>query len=301
MVDPRRVLTFREVARLGSFSRAAEALSLTQPAVSQQVAALERQAGAQLLERGPGGLALTPAGALLLEHADVVADRLDLASGQLAELVGHAARELRIGAFPSALATRVPQALARLIAERPETKADVAEGTTDELVERVRSGAVHVAICFQDAAAPRREHEGAERVDLGEEPFVAMLPPGHPLAGRGPLRLKDLADDLWAAPSREGIIARACEAAGFTAPIRYVSRDPLANRGLVAAGLAVTISPADLAAEFTGIAAEPLRDGPSRTVYALLPASGATPLARAFVAALEGAGNRHFAGPSARA
>ena len=60
MVDPRRVLTFREVARLGSFSRAAEALSLTQPAVSQQVAALERQAGARLLERGPGGLRSRP-------------------------------------------------------------------------------------------------------------------------------------------------------------------------------------------------------------------------------------------------
>src|ERR687890_2165703 len=119
MVDPRRVLTFREVARHGSFSRAAEALSLTQPAVPQQVAALERQLGAQLLERGPGGLSLTPAGELLLEHADVVADRLYLAAGQLAELAGHAARELRIGAFPSALATRVPAALARLTEAHP--------------------------------------------------------------------------------------------------------------------------------------------------------------------------------------
>jgi DNA-binding transcriptional LysR family regulator len=286
MIDPRRVLTFREVARLGSFSRAAEALSLTQPAVSQQVAALERQAGAQLLERGPGGLALTPAGELLLAHADVVADRLELAAGQLAELAGHAARELRVGAFPSALATRVPQALARLTAERPEVEADVAEGTTDELVERVRAGAVHVAVCFQDAAAPRREHEGTERAELGEEPFVALLPPGHRLAGGGPLRLGQLAGETWVAPSREGIIARACEAAGFTAPIRYVSRDPLANRGLVIAGLAVTISPAELAAEFAGIAVEPLRDGPRRDVYALLPASGASPLARAFVDAL---------------
>ena len=286
MIDPRRVLTFREVARLGSFSRAAEALSLTQPAVSQQIAALERQAGAQLLERGPGGLTLTPAGALLLEHADVVADRLDLAGGQLAELTGHAARELRIGAFPSALATHVPRALARLIAERPEVKADVAEGTTEELVERVRSGGVHVAICFQDAAAPRRQHEGTERIDLAEEPFSALLPLEHPLAGKGPLRMTDLADHPWVAPSREGILARAAEDAGFTAAIRYVSRDPLANRGLVAAGLAVTISPADLAAEFTGIAVEPLRDGPKRDVYALLPVSGATALSRAFVAAL---------------
>ena len=285
-IDPRRVLTFREVARLGSFSRAAEALSLTQPAVSQQVAALERQAGARLLERGPGGLSLTPAGELLLAHADVVADRLELASGQLAEQVAHAARELRIGAFPSALATRVPRALGRLSAERPEVKADVTEGTTDELVERVRSGALHVAVCFQDAAVARREHEGTERVDLEQEPFAALLPAGHPLAGAGPVGLADLAQETWVAPSREGLIVRACQAAGFTPAIRYVSRDPLANRGLVAAGLAVTISPAGLAAEFSGIAVEPVRDAPRRAVYALLPASGATPLARAFAAAL---------------
>jgi len=283
MVDPRRVLTFREVARLGSFSRAAQALSLTQPAVSQQVAALERQAGARLLERGPGGLTLTPAGDLLLAHADVVAARLELAAGQLAELAAHAARELRIGAFPSALATSVPRALGRLTAGRPEVKAEVVEGTTDELVEGVRAGSLHVAVCFQDAAAERREHEGTERVDVGDEPFAALLPRDHPLAGKGPLRLKDLADRTWVAPSREGIIAHACEAAGFSPAIRYVSRDPLANRGLVAAGLAVTISPAKLAAEFTGIAVEPLRDGPTRSVYALLPAAGVSPLARAFV------------------
>jgi DNA-binding transcriptional LysR family regulator len=285
-IDPRRVLTFREVARLGSFSRAAEALALTQPAVSQQVAALERQAGARLLDRGPGGLELTPAGQLLLAHADVVADRLELASGQLEELAGHVARELHVGAFPSALATRVPQALARLAQEHPGVKANVAEGIIDALVDWVRSGAVHAAVCFQDAAAKRREHEGAERIDLGDEPFRALLPPGHRLAGAGPVRLRDLADETWVAPSRRGLIVRACEDAGFTPAIRYVSRDPLANRGLVAAGLAVTISPAELASEFTGIAVEPVRDAPSRAVYALLPAAGATPLARAFVDAL---------------
>ena len=75
-MDPRRLLTFREVAHQGSFSRAGEALALTQPAVSQQVAALERQLGVQLLERGPGGPTPTEAGALLLAHADAVADRL---------------------------------------------------------------------------------------------------------------------------------------------------------------------------------------------------------------------------------
>ena len=286
MIDSRRMLTFREVARLGSFSRAAEALALTQPAVSQQVAALERQAGARLLERGPGGLALTPEGALLLEHADVIADRLALADGQLAERAAHEELQLRVGAFPSALATLVPAALARLTADDPRLKSDVVEGTSTGLPEGVRTGELHVAVTFQDAAAPRREHEGTARVDVEEEPFDALLPAGHRLAGRGPIRLADLAAETWVAPSRGGIIACACEAAGFTPEIRYVSLDPLANRGLVAAGLAVTLSPSRLSAALHGIAVEPVRDSPRRIVYAVLPAAGATRLARAFVAAL---------------
>src|SRR5918997_5850800 len=96
-IDPRRLLTLHAVARHGSFSRAAEELALTQSAVSQQVAALERQLGVQLLERGPGGLSLTAAGKLLLEHADVVSDRLRLAEGQLDELVEAAGMRLRGG------------------------------------------------------------------------------------------------------------------------------------------------------------------------------------------------------------
>ena len=94
MLEPRRLLTFREVARRGSFSRAAEALSLTQPAVSQQVAALEREVGTALLHRGPGGLTLTETGELLLGHADVLSDRLQVADMQLAELT--AARDARL-------------------------------------------------------------------------------------------------------------------------------------------------------------------------------------------------------------
>src|SRR5215207_11167143 len=87
-LDPRRLLTFREVAHRGSFSRAADALALTQPAVSQQLAALERQLGTRLLDRGPGGVAPTEAGIVLLAHADALADRLALAGSQLGELVG---------------------------------------------------------------------------------------------------------------------------------------------------------------------------------------------------------------------
>jgi DNA-binding transcriptional LysR family regulator len=290
MLDPRRVLTLREVARHGSFSRAAAVLSLTQPAVSQQIAALERQLGTQLLLRGPGGVTPTPAGELLLAHAAAIGDRLEQAEGQLAELVAGEATRLRVGAFPSALATIVPAALVRLTAERPLTKVDAGEGTIEELAAAVAAGDLHAAVCFQDAALPRREHPGTVREDVADEPFVALLAPGHPLAGRGPIRLAQLAGEVWLAPSREGLIARACHAAGFDPPIRYVARDPLANRAIVAAGLAVTISPAGLAEGFAGVEVVELRDTPRRTVYALLPAAGATELARRFVTALSAEG-----------
>src|SRR2546423_2270779 len=112
MLDPRRLLTFREVARERSFSRAAVALSLTQPAVSQQIRALETQLGERLIERGrAGGFGLTAAGELMLAHAEALHERLQLAETQLEDAVGSGRRLLRIGAFPSALATLVPRAI----------------------------------------------------------------------------------------------------------------------------------------------------------------------------------------------
>src|SRR5213079_2905378 len=97
MLDPRRLLTFREVALRRSFSRAAESLSLTQPAVSQQIRALETQLGERLIERGRPGFALTAAGELLYEHADALFERLRLAERQLDDAIAEARRRLRIG------------------------------------------------------------------------------------------------------------------------------------------------------------------------------------------------------------
>src|SRR4051812_44698326 len=178
-LDPRRLLTFRAVAHRGSFSRAAEALALTQPAVSQQLAALERQLGTRLLDRGPGGVAPTEAGSVLLAHADALADRLALAGSQLGELVGAEARRLRLGAFPSALATIVPAAIARLRQAEPELEVSVVDDSSPALAERVGEGELHLAVCFQDAAIERREHPGGGRAGGGGRP-----PPGRLLPGR---------------------------------------------------------------------------------------------------------------------
>src|ERR1700742_1796239 len=221
-MDPRRLLTFRAVAHERSFSAAARSLSLTQPAVSQQVAALERELGARLLDREPGGLRLTPAGEVLLAHADAVAERLELAGTQLAELASDT--RLRIGAFPSALAALVPTAIARLRETTPGAEATAEEGATVELAERVRRGRLHLAVGFQDASRPRREHPGTERRELLRESFLVALWPGHPLARRKRVPLEALADAPWVAPSESGVTPAARRAAGV--PMRRTLISP---------------------------------------------------------------------------
>lgn len=285
-MDPRRLLTFRTVARLRSFSAAARELALSQPSVSQQVAALERELGARLLDRRPGGLRLTRAGAVLLEHADAIAERLGLADAQLAEIAASERSTLRIGAFPTALATLVPAAVEQLEGARVV----VEEGASGALGERVRSGELHLAVTFQDAAEPRRELAGLERRDLLREAFLVALPDGHPLADRAAVGLAELAGESWTAPSAEGIIVRACRAAGFEPRLAAITRDQLAIRALIERGLAVTLVPSLLADAFHDVVLRPLAgESPERDVYALLPPGGRHPLALPAFAALAAA------------
>ena len=286
-MDPRRLLTFREVAHQGSFSRAGDVSALTQPAVSQQISALERQLGVRLLERGPGGPTPTAAGALLLAHADAVADRLAQADSQVAELAAADRETLRIGAFPSALASVIPAAIARLREQRPGVQVEAAEGSGEELGAAVASGALHAAMCFQDAAAPPRRPEGTERHELGGEAMLAVLPREHPLAERETIRLRELSGDTWTAPSRDHLIYRSCVAAGFEPRIAFVTRDVLAARGLVRAGLAVTLMPELVGGLFDDVAVVRLAgEQPHRSLYGLTPASGAREEALAFLDAL---------------
>ena len=300
MIDPRRLLTFREVARHHSFSRAAEALNLSQPAVSQQVAALESELGTRLLERGPGGGSPTAAGELLLEHADAIAERLSLATAQLGELVSEERGMLRVGAFPSALATIVPAAITALRNRDGGLKVEIAEGPQVDLQAAVRDGRLHASLAFQDTAIERREHPALRRHDLFTEPFVALVPPRHRLARRSWVRLADLADDAWTMPTREGILMRACNLAGFTPRVEAIAIDPLAVRALVADGLAVTLTPELLAPQMHGVATVALKDSPLRDVYALTPTTGIAPAARHLLEVLRTSAGTPRRRPSSR-
>src|SRR4051795_10391746 len=286
-MDPRRVLTFRAVAHQRSFSRAARELALSQPSVSNQVASLEREIGVQLLERRPGGLRLTPEGAILLEHADAIAERFELAESQLAPSAEGDRARPRIGAVPTARAGFVPAAIEQLRREHPESRITVDEGT-DDLPDRLRSGELHLAVAFQDAALPRHEPAGLERRDLLRESFTVAMSPEHRLAEAPAVHLAELRDDDWTAADVDGLIVRACRAAGFEPHLVSLTRDQLAVRALIARGLAVTLAPQLLAEAFDDVVLRPIAGpSPARDVYVLLPPGGRHPLVSPVLDALD--------------
>ena len=119
MLDPRRLLILDAVARAGSMTAAAAALAYTPSAVSQAIAALEREAGAALVRRGPRGVRMTTPAPLLARHAAALRERLDLAAEELADVVGLRAGRLRLAAFPSAGSVLMPPAIAAFHARHP--------------------------------------------------------------------------------------------------------------------------------------------------------------------------------------
>jgi len=302
-MDPRRLLTFRTVAHERSFSRAARSLSLSQPSVSHQVALLETAIGLRLLDRGRGGLRLTRAGEVLLEHADNVAWRLQLADAQIGDLAEERREHVRLGSFPTALAGLVPSAIARLRSTQGDVRVVLSEVTPSTLRPRFLSGDFDVAVGYQDATAERREYQGAERVDLLQETFLVGMPLEHRLADTtAPVALAEFADDDWIVPSTDGFLIQACRDAGFDPRVVSTTPDPLATRGLIARGLGVGWVPSLLADDYDDVAVRPV-DGPMRwrDIYALLPPGDRHPLAAAVVTALTDTAGEFAAQTAARA
>src|SRR3954468_6404151 len=284
-MDSRRLLAFRAVAHARSFSRAAEQMSLTQPSVSHQIALLETEIGVRLLERGRGGLRLTDAGTVLLEHADHVAWRLDLADTQLASLAGRRREHVRVGAFPTALASFMPSAVARLRLAHHDLRVRLGEVTPSTLEARFLGGEFDVAISYQDATTQRRELGDAERIDLMQDSFLVGLPPEHRLAGAtAPISLNELAGDDWIVASTDGFLVQACRDAGFDPRIVATTSAPPATRGLIVGGTGGGWVPSLLVDDYSGVAIRPVHERiRRRDIYALLPPGDRHPRARQVV------------------
>ena len=179
-LDAARLRVFREVVRRGSLSAAAEALSFTQPAVSRQIAALEREAGAQLLERTPRGIRLTEPGRVLLGHAEAILDRMATARAQVEAVASLTGGRLRIGSFPTANATIVPRAIAAFARRAPGGRALARRG--DHAATRSRACAPATIDLAVVTHGPELESADVEVVDLVDDELLVALPAAHPLA-----------------------------------------------------------------------------------------------------------------------
>jgi DNA-binding transcriptional LysR family regulator len=267
MLSVSRLRILREVAVRGSFSAAADSLQYTQSAVSQAIATLEAETGAQLVIRDRRGLRLTPAGKTLVAHSDGILARIGAAEAELSAVLGIRGGLLRMASFPTAGATLMPLAIARFRAAHPDVELTLAEGEPDEIADRLRAGEFDLALLFEFDDARERLGAGIDRVELLEDPLHVVLPRVHPLAKQAALALSDLADEAWIQTSASSpcarYVVRSCLAAGFDPVVSFESDDYQTVQGLVAAGVGVALVPQ--------LALPNVR--PDVTVRALLPES----------------------------
>jgi molybdate transport repressor ModE-like protein len=255
MIDVRRLRILREVARRGSFSDAADALGYTQSAVSQQIAALEREVGVPLLDRHRG-VRPTGAGEVLLRHADVILARVADAEAELRALRGGEAGPLRMVTFPTAGSTIVPPAIARFRALHPAVELTLVPMEVPDGRAALEAGDCDLALLVEDPdegtdggwAGVRPQEDPFDRIRLLDDRMDVMLPAGHPLASRRRIRLEELREDAWILGRRdyvpdEAIFDRACRRAGFEPQMAFESDDYLAIQGFVAAGVGIALIP----------------------------------------------------------
>jgi DNA-binding transcriptional LysR family regulator len=247
MFELRHLRVLSEVARLGSFSAAAEALAYTQPAVSQQMAALERRAGIPLLDRTTRGVRLTEAGEVLLRHAEAILAEQTLAERELEALAGLRGGRVRMASFPTAGAALVPATVSLFIARHPEVELSVLEAEPEAAVPMLRAGELEVALVAE------RKHpdgfgelyEGIDLHHLLDEPMCALLPREHRLARRRRLRLADLTEEVWIEFGRSppGPRGRIYLAPGREPRVGLRSDDFNVVQGMVAAGAGIAVVP----------------------------------------------------------
>ncbi|MHC5905918.1 LysR family transcriptional regulator [Streptomyces sp. S6] len=247
MLEPRHLRVLRAVATTGSFSAAGRALGCTQPAVSQQMKALETAVGTPLLVRGGRETRLTEAGEALVRHAAGILAGLTAAEEEVAAIAGLRAGRVRLVSFPSAGSTLVPTALAALRAAHPGTRVYLEEAEPPGSVTLLRDGDCDVALAFRYENAAADDEEWADLVvrPLLTDRLVALVPERHALARGASVGVGDLAHEPWIAgcPRCRRQLVQACESAGFTPRIDFATDDHPSVVGLVAAGLGVAVLP----------------------------------------------------------
>lgn len=272
VLDVRKLRLLREFAARGTVAAVAEALAYTPSAVSQGLAALEREAGVPLLEKSGRRLRLTEAGSTLVAHADALLARLEEAEADLQRATGEVRGTVRVSAFQTAALALLPEVLRRAGTEHPDLRVEYVEGEAEETLPALALGELDLVIAEEYEHALRPRHPDVVHEHLLDDAILVALPPGHRLAGRRAVPLEALAGERWAAAHPDSMFAamfiHACRSVGgFEPDVRHRSNDLRILRALVDGGDAVALvpqlgSPRDAAVH--EIAERPLR----RTVFA---------------------------------
>lgn len=270
MLNPTQLQTLRTVLRTGSFALAADRLSYTPSAVSQQMTALEKASGLQLFERRAHSVRPTSHAQQLADRsAHLLADLDDLQRDVLALARGERG-QLRIGGFPTASARLLPTALAGLLAERPGIEVAVDEGEPDVLVARLLSAELDVALVYEYSTVPVSWPAELVRTELLADQLYLLQ---RPAAGAGPVRLRSFGRAHWIAPLAGSAGAlnldRLAARSGFTPRVSFRSNDYSVVHGLVAAGLGVAVVPGLAVSATAGVTARLLPGTTRRRVLAL--------------------------------
>jgi len=303
MLSPRRLIVFRELAEHGSFTAAAEALSYTQSAISQQISTLERETGAILIERDRKRARLTEAGELLLGHADAILGRIEHAERDLSAYLQARSGRLRLAAFESAGAALVPIAVEAFHARHPDVELNVVQMEPVEAATRLENRQLDLAIAYGLQPATGALGQELELTYLLDDRYTAVIPRQHRLAGKGVIELSELADDVWINTTERDlchqIILSACRAAGFEPNVAFEVDEIATSQALIARGSGVTLLPGlALGSRHRDVVVASLGDAaPVRSIYAArLSTRYATPACEAMVTVLSGVARRADSG-----
>jgi DNA-binding transcriptional LysR family regulator len=285
--DMGRLRAFALVLDLGSISATASVLGYTQSAVSQKLAALEREVGTPLVDRSQRPLRATPAGASLRPHVERVLAALDGTEAAVEDLHGGTPR-LRLAAFPSALSSFVPAAVRDLRRAHTQLVVRVLQVETQEAVERLRGGDAELAVVHHMPGVAVPETAGLQRRRLLVDHLYVVVPEGHRLARRDAVSISDLEREPLVLPRRDtpagrfrSVVEHLCAQAGFAPRAAYELDDLPAAQAFVASGIAlVPMHGLILATLPPGATARPLAERPagSRTIEALAPTAARTPV-----------------------
>jgi DNA-binding transcriptional LysR family regulator len=292
MLNVPRLRILFELSRRGSVTAVAEALWITPSAVSQQLSALEREVGAELVQRVGRGVRPTEAGRRLAAEAERVLAALDVADTTARELTsaGHAA--LRVAAFPSVVLGVLSPAFAELRDSRPDLVVEVSDVEGAAGLDEVRLGRADLAVVDDWGWDLGAEHPGLRVTPLMTDPLLVLLPAAHPLAARDGVRWADLARADWVIEPGDTLftqqIAGHCRRAGFAPRVRARVRDFATQTALVSALGLVAVLPRTAVTPGDRVAARPLLpDLRRRLMIVARDAAGGHPSAAALIAALE--------------